>query len=139
MSGMTVCYRTPVPADSWWGGYLPSATTGCHVCHLVKEEWVDDVTAFSREDYDINDDVAEESLQDLIPELSVDPETYLLSCINATRDYKSYFISTSHRLKTSSGQLLQSWQPSNSSVTSSDTSVCTTLIVTVSPKTSKRK
>ena len=69
--------------------YVKDTVPGVYISHYINiADWVIDYTNFSLDDYGITD------LNSInIPEISIDPNCFLLSLINITKDMKSYVIS----------------------------------------------
>eukprot|EP00012_Vannella_robusta_P002115 CAMPEP_0206184178 /NCGR_PEP_ID=MMETSP0166-20121206/1069_1 /ASSEMBLY_ACC=CAM_ASM_000260 /TAXON_ID=95228 /ORGANISM="Vannella robusta, Strain DIVA3 518/3/11/1/6" /LENGTH=322 /DNA_ID=CAMNT_0053599155 /DNA_START=301 /DNA_END=1266 /DNA_ORIENTATION=+ len=68
---------------SIWHNFVLGSGSGCYVAH-GEASWVIESTPFDPEEWDAPDSV---------PDLSLDPETMLLTAINNTKVFKSYFIS----------------------------------------------
>ena len=78
--------------------YIPKSTTGCHIIHS-NASWVLESSSFHPDDWDVP--------VDSIPDLSLDPENFVLTAINTTPLYKSYFISVLHACTDRSGKSLK--------------------------------
>ena len=77
-----------------WGNFMPKAAPGCYIVHddnLAASPWTIGIDDFFLEDFGL-----EPGEEDAIPDISVDPETGLLSCVNKMRlgsPRRSFFIS----------------------------------------------
>jgi len=103
--------------------FLSEATPGCYVCHSSADpSWIIDVGEFDLEDFGVG------SVEEL-PDISVDPETHMLTVINTAAQAQIYYITLGHQLRDGQQQLLKMGTARDED---GHESACTTLILEVS-------
>lgn len=112
------------------GNVCAHATAGCHVAfapgalHVLQTltpaasapppesppSWIDDCGPFDPEDFGLppfkGEDDDGSALSDHVPDISIDPDSGLLSVINASLAVRSYFITLGHPASTADGESL---------------------------------
>ena len=84
------------------GNYDASSQKGCYIVHF-DSDWIVDKSPFDAEDYDCTPEETEQ-----IPDISIDVyNNNLLSVINTSNKYRTYFISVGHPVMAADGMLLE--------------------------------
>lgn len=112
--------RQIAPPSSVWRNFALDAAEGCYIAH-GDANWVIESSPFDPDEWDDPSSV---------PELSVDPETLLLSAINTSTRYKTFFISFPYTAVGKRDQPLRKGQYVSEN---GDTRQITTLVLILEP------
>ena len=102
-------------------GYVLSSAPGCHVCSL-KSSWIIEAGKINWRDFGLGG--PEDA--NMLPDISVDPETFVLTVINTQRYPRCFYVTVFHPACDKDMQLLASGWMTQQDGTSR---VCTTFIV----------
>eukprot|EP00949_MAST-11_sp_MAST-11-sp1_P002021 g2021.t1 len=108
--------------------FLPSESPGCHVAHAPDlPAWVCGSSRFDPEEFGLSEDEENE-----VPDISVDPETHMLSVINKSHSVRrSFFISTRNPVSDRNGKPMESGTSMNEQ---GETFAVTTLVLVALPR-----
>lgn len=106
------------------GNYMVDVQKGCYVAHY-DAQWLVGVHPFDPRDFGLDED-------DDFPDISIDPETNLLSVVNQSTVDRSFYISLGHPIIDASGQQLAMGSAVDAKGVHSKV---TTLILVVKPRT----
>eukprot|EP00050_Salpingoeca_kvevrii_P013461 m.28718 g.28718 ORF g.28718 m.28718 type:complete len:343 (-) comp5007_c0_seq1:49-1077(-) len=105
------------------GNYVAASAPGCHVAWL-DAPWILRTAPYDADEFGLGPD-------EVPPDFAVDPEDGLLTVINPTSDFRSYFVSVRSTLRNGEGEVLLAGSARDEDGTEAS---CTTLVLLLRPR-----